>query len=1244
MANSKHFTNDFSQSIWETTYKLATENSIADTWKRVADAAASVEKNEEDQLIWSQRFYHLLNNFKFVPGGRILSNAGSGFTSTLVNCFVSTKPKYDIDSLEGICEILRTQILTLASEGGYGVNFGFIRPRGGYIKARGIRTPGAVKYMELFDKSSEIITEGAGDFKLEYEETEGKPKNEKKKIRKGAQIFLLPIWHPDIIEFIEAKRVVGRLTKANLSVQVTNDFMERLNKVLATDKSDPNYDKLNKWELIFPDTAHPKYKTEWYGNIKEWKEEKGLPVKVFKTLTVTGIWEKIMKSTYDFNDPGVLFTDIANATNCANYLGKEQYIEASNPCVLEGTYVNTPNGMKKVETLKEGDIISTLHPNGYEPIHDIQVTENVPVYKVCFSDGGYLNVTASHQFHTLNKKSQFISLTKVKDLKIGDKVRVIANTDNLNVLDETSENFKKGLLAGILVGNGCHTEKAHCIKICSSKDDIKYNKHIISLLNDFNLLQNKIDESKDSKPLSINLSNKEKDSVLAWLGLEQKSSFEKTIPEWIYTDYQAACGFLNGIIAIDGNVNLKVNHPQIRIKTTSSELAVGLRRLLTFLGIHALIHKRKKENISAGSFKGHKLIAKHDQYELRICGLNINQTVKIAYNNINPKKQKLLRDLHYTVSTSSHNTYADVVSIEENGKGRVYDLHCLESDTWITEGYVQRGCGEITMSAGGSCLLSSWNFTAYIKIDQVSHKPFFDFKAFAKDIPWGLRFMDNIASLTEMPLPEYKSTITEYRRLGMGFMGLGSALMILGYKYGSKESVEFTDKVLGLMNAEAIKTSIKLAKERGAYKNCDWQKHLSNVEKVFSNLPSKDLEEIKALAADAKGFRNVALFTVPPTGNTGCLANNVSGGVEPIFALTTYRLVGVPEIPEELKDKCPKFWEGDLSPNDFFKEKEMWGFKYLEYKDPSTEIVYKITRDRGLCKEVEIKDYAANFIEANNLDKSLIDESSTAMNLNVDAHINILNIVAKHLDQSCSKTVNLPEDYKYEAMKNLYLNAYNTGRIKGITTFRSGTRLAVLTTEKTESKDCPCIKKTNAIKRPKELPCKLHLLNIKGISYYVIVSLLEEDPYEVFMSENSQPIIENAEVIGNRVIFKSSMNNIAAKLIKKANKQYVFITDDGFEYQISRKNETDDHATITGYSRLLSTALRHGTPIKYLVEQMEKTEGSFAAPVKVIARVLKKYIKDGEEIKGEVCPECGGKLVRKEGCKSCPSCGWSACG
>jgi len=170
-------------------------------------------------------FFTLLQDFKFVPGGRITSNIGIDGRkgTTLFNCFVHNPldlPMMDPDSIEGIYNLIKVQALTLKSEGGYGMNFSWLRPAGAYVSGIGARTPGVLKFMELWDKSSEIITQGSSKILGSLKE------NEKKKIRKGAQMGVLNIWHPDIIDFIKAKQTPGRLTKFNLSVGITPGFME----------------------------------------------------------------------------------------------------------------------------------------------------------------------------------------------------------------------------------------------------------------------------------------------------------------------------------------------------------------------------------------------------------------------------------------------------------------------------------------------------------------------------------------------------------------------------------------------------------------------------------------------------------------------------------------------------------------------------------------------------------------------------------------------------------------------------------------------------------------------------------------------------------------------------------------------------------------------------------------------------------------------------------------------------------
>lgn len=345
------FEDVFSEEVWASTYKDHQDNNINDTMYRVAKAVASVEDTTEKQEFWTNKFYQLLSNFRGTAGGRIYANAGTSWGgTTMMNCFVGPRVPYDVDSLDGILTHLRSQAHTLKAEGGWGENFSYIRPRGAFIHGVGVETPGAVKYMELFDKASEIITSGSGK--------KSSNKKAKGKIRKGAMMAVLDVWHPDIIEFITAKQQPGRLTKFNISVNCTDEFMDRVTSIqaleqmladnqLAGDDIDTANDEiaaLDEWDLFFPDTTHAQYKTEWQGDIKKWVAA-GYPTVVYNTISVKWLWNLIMESTYNRAEPGVLFLDRAN------YFLPLSYAEtayATNPC---GEQVLAPGGVCNLGSL-----------------------------------------------------------------------------------------------------------------------------------------------------------------------------------------------------------------------------------------------------------------------------------------------------------------------------------------------------------------------------------------------------------------------------------------------------------------------------------------------------------------------------------------------------------------------------------------------------------------------------------------------------------------------------------------------------------------------------------------------------------------------------------------------------------------------------------------------------------------------------------------------------------------------------
>lgn len=883
--NPDPFTNEFSRQIWEVTYKTQNENSITDTWRRVANAVADVEKDEESKRFYAEAFYEILKDFKFIPGGRILANAGGSCANvSLVNCFLSPQPKYDMDSIEGIMEVLKNQVLTLKSEGGWGLNCSFIRPRGSYIEGIGARTPGAVKYLELFDKSSEIITEGPGEYYTESKEKT--PKNEKKKIRKGAMMLCLSCWHPDIYEFITAKQKPFHLTKMNMSVNVTNAFMDilnRVNELVKNNASQEEIDAVDFWQLRFPDTAFEKYKSEWDGDLDKW-EKKGYPVKVYRTVRATDLWEALMQSTSNRSEPGVLFLDRANETHCANY-----------------------------------------------------------------------------------------------------------------------------------------------------------------------------------------------------------------IPE------------------------------------------------------------------------------------LQLVGTN--------------------------------------------------------------------PCGEQVLYSGGCCNLGSINLTAFIEYDETKHAAVFNFQKFSDIIPYCVRFLDNVIDIANLPLEEYKYMAESYRRIGLGITGIGSALMMLGLKYDSKEAKDFLTKVFDVYNFLGIRASIALAKCKGAFKGCNPAKHADNIKYTFRHLPKYILDALQKELLETNGIRNSALFSVQPTGNTGCLANNISGGVEPVFQLEYYRIVGVPVVPESIKDKCPMFWEGDFTPNNYFKEVKYADFIYLSYVTETGQ-EYQIHKDRGLCEKVKIRDYAYQWILDHNLEYPQ-EVFATAMQLPVESHLEILKLVSAHLDSAVSKTINVGKDYPYEQFKNVYLDAYNSGVIKGVTTYREGSMSAVLQTA--DSKDDVNPTSTSIIhptitaeKRPEILPCRVFFRTVKGISYYFIVSFLENSPFEMFIDINEDNIFdEDGEWVERRRIIPKTVKEGTLKKLGKATFEFVS-KDEKFTYKIVKANESSDKATLTALARLVALNLQSGVSVKEIIHQLSKTEGDFTSIVKAINKVLSQCA--GKIDLGETCPVCGGKVLREEGCKKCYACGWSACG
>lgn len=1199
------FKDPFSEEIWQSTYKHYNDETIDGTFRRVATAIANVEQTAELRDLWGERFYELLSNFRASAGGRILSNAGAGWKgTTLLNCFVGPIPEKNLDSLDGILKVLRDQAFTLKSEGGWGMNFSFIRPRGSFIAGIGVHSPGSVKYMELFDKASDIITAGSA--------TENKNKKSKGKIRKGAQLALLDCTHPDIIEYVTAKQSAGRLSKFNMSVNFTNEFMDKIVKLeTISDKESAEYKEIDIWNLEFPETSYGKYNTEWDGDLASWKS-KGYPVKIHKTISASFLWNLVMESTYNRAEPGVLFLDRANHLNPLYYNGK---IRGSNPCCAKGTLVSTPFGLKKIEEINIGDEISTVR--GSEPVDEIETHKNLPVFKITFSDGGEEIVTAAHRYHAFKKDETTKCATDipVKELKVGDRVR-LHPTPLKN--EGTPSDYLKGVRKGILLGDGCYTpdrQSKGSIKIASNQDDVAYNANVKDVFQKDNFaIFGEDDLSKKSRSMNLMILNGP--YVTEALQMIPKKSHEKYFDITKVATTSEAVGLLDGLLATDGNVNLSSNHAQLRIMTSSPQLATSIRQLFFMIGCSASL--TNSFNDDGGVIDGRKIERKHRRFVVNVSGASLGSFIeKTQIQNLHPQKWDKLQQIMDKWMLTGNTWKATIRSIEPFGTADVYDLYCKGSDTWITSGYVQRGCGEQLLTHGGVCNLGSLNLTQFVEEDQT-----FNFELLKKYTGYMIRFLDDIIDIANAPLSAYEQNLKARRRVGCGIMGWGSTLYMLKIKFSSKEANSLAERIMKTISHTAVKTSIELAKEKGMFTLCDPEKHSKSPYFTQIGLDEDVIADIKKY-----GMRNSSLMSIQPTGNTGILANVVSGGMEPVFAQEYTRTVIVNEIPSHLKEVTPKYWEGVLEETEAFKWTTEGDDRILAYTDEDG-VRYKIDENRGLTKEVQCQDYGVRWLsERGQWDKDA--EWAVATNeLSAEDHINDLKIFAKYLDSSASKTVNLPNDYPLESFKNVYLDAYNTGVIKGLTTYRSGTMVSVLSAKECTEENCDEEEVIlEDVKLPDNNPAVMKILRAEGKKWYltIVKNVDSDEPVAFFAHTNSHERTSSTALAIDELLELAEVKGIPKEHI------------DILKGKISGDNN------VAKICRTISLNLRHGVKIRNIVLALERAESVVGSFVFAIKKFLSTYIKDGEKAETK-CPNCkGDTVIFEEGCTKCISCGNSKC-
>ena len=278
-----------------TSFSICLETEPKHMWQRLAKSISSVE-SESNREYWEKEFYNALKDWKLVPGGRIAAGAGASDELTLFNCYVIPSPH---DSREGIMKTLTQMTEIMSRGGGVGINLSTLRPKRAIVKGVNGTSSGSVSWGALYSFATGLIEQGGS--------------------RRGALMLMINDWHPDLLDFITAKQKAGVITNANMSVCISNDFMDAV-------------DKDADWNLVFPDTTFEKYDSEWDGDLKKWRN-KGYPVVHYKTLKAREIWNTIIESAWKSAEPGVVFMEYYNDISNSWYFNP---IICTNPCGEQG--------------------------------------------------------------------------------------------------------------------------------------------------------------------------------------------------------------------------------------------------------------------------------------------------------------------------------------------------------------------------------------------------------------------------------------------------------------------------------------------------------------------------------------------------------------------------------------------------------------------------------------------------------------------------------------------------------------------------------------------------------------------------------------------------------------------------------------------------------------------------------------------------------------------------------------------
>lgn len=1037
--------------------------------------------------------------------------------------------------------------------------------------------------------------------------------------RRGAEMMMLSVHHPDIETFINIKRDKSKVTGSNVSVKLTDEFMEAV-------QSDSEYEQ-------------------------RWPVDNEEPV-LTKKVSAKKIWDQIIDAAWDNAEPGLFFIDNQVKYTPADIyasVNKDWLSTATNPCFSGDERFLTKTGYVKFrDSVKKGwgqpltdnrvfycDDGGLESPDKWQFDFSQKGTTQRPyegsafvtrkhsdLLELEFANGQIIKCTPDHHFATTN------GMVEAKDLNVEHEILVSVPTPPdhsiVGLLPETTEEIC-AFLAGLIAGDGTFCKNNVHIDlwgtdrfrmkdiVCNLIDHVYENSNVeIPLTNGWDKRKPSpfyVSERGQDKKLRIS-STFLKHLLKEVFSFSADSKF--SVPERILNQARTKVGlyYLSGLFYADGSVQTGKGGTSVRLAQSNKDFLRGVQLLCHANGITGSIYLRRKDHVA--KIEGVKYKAK-DQYEW----ITTNGTWRVIpslFDFNHPDKDFKLKALVSESHSVDKLSKTTLVSSREIEGDTVYCIKESSTRSIIVNTITARRCGEIGMGVD-SCRLLVVNLFSFVK-DPFTSESSFDFTKFFDVVIKAQRLMDDIVDLEleamdriikkikKDPEPNdvkkieldlwkrLRKNCTEGRRTGLGITALGDTLAALGVRYGSEKSIKVTEEIYKTLALGAYRSTCVMAKERGSFPlfSADLEKNHPFLERVWN------ADEETHNLYQKYGRRNIALTTTAPTGSISILTQTTSG-IEPVF------------LPKYTRRK--KINPADQSARTDYVDK--MGDRWQEF----TVYHHHLKTWMKVTGKTDIGDSPYH--------------RSTSNDVDWKAGVKLQAAAQKWICHSISRTANVPKDTPKELIADIYLEAWKLG-CKGYTVYRDGCRDGVLVSEPSSNTDesgrPTQIIPSEAPKRPKELLAEIHHATVKGVKWTIMIGMLADKPYELFMGKSDD-------------LGLGKMSEGKLVRVKKGKYQLSSLDNKVIIDDVLKAAGSDEGAWIT---RMMSMPLRHGVPVEYVADQLSK-DGSVVDLNKVLSRLLKKYVKKRQKKTEESCSQCGShSLVFEEGCYRCLDCSASGCG